>query len=80
MVVEFINEYNSLKQIQYQDIDKINKDLNKNKTGFSPKNAAKPKKQDEFDDILEGLEGLQDIEGSGGDPPKSMRESTFNKF
>ena len=77
MVVDFINEYNQLKQMQYDEINKINRDLNKNKDGgFSPKGTGKKaKKQDEFD-LMDELNALQDIEDSAGDLPKSMREST----
>lgn len=31
MIVDILNEYNNLKSYQYKDVNKINKELNKNR-------------------------------------------------
>ena len=76
IIIDLMNEYNNLKSLQYNDINKINKELKGANSGmqqqqYSPKNTSKNKPND-FD-LMDDLNALQDFDESGGDPPKSER-------
>ncbi len=64
MIVDILNEYSNLKSYQYKDVDKINKELNKDRV------------KNDFD-IIDDLNALQDFNDDFDDNSKSlsMRES-----
>lgn len=64
MIVDILNEYNNLKSYQYKDVNKINKELNKNRV------------KNDFD-IIDDLNALQDFNDDFDENSKSlsMRES-----
>jgi hypothetical protein len=64
MIVDILNEYSNLKSYQYKDVNKINKELNKNRV------------KNDFD-IIDDLNALQDFNDDYDENSKShsMRES-----
>jgi hypothetical protein len=64
MIVDILNEYSNLKSYQYKDVNKINKELNKNRF------------KNDFD-IIDDLNALQDFNDDYDENSKShsMRES-----
>jgi len=64
MIVDILNEYSNLKSYQYKDVNKINKELNKNRI------------KNDFD-IIDDLNALQDFNDDYDENSKShsMRES-----
>ena len=64
MIVDILNEYSNLKSYQYTDVNKINKELNKNRV------------KNDFD-IIDDLNALQDFNDDYDENSKShsMRES-----
>ena len=59
MIVDILNEYNNLKSYQYKDVNKINKELNKNRV------------KNDFD-IIDDLNALQDFNDDFDENSKSL--------